>query len=384
MIRIIANHFDHSVEMEFPENETVLFTKCMEIQAAENFPPTALIEEIIEPKKLSVLENQIVNLDELNYLAKRFDSFTDGEMAQFFAAMEYEDIRNLKDLINLSFNLDKYTLITDVSDMSAVGLAYTLNTEGCVDPKEVGSDKLARIGYDLLNSNKGIFTPNGLLFKSDKPMKEVYDGQVFPSYAYKDFILSVDISYNEKSESVFLPDYELAIKKSVERLGAPVIEDCELNIECENPNYVLLNDNFADVLNGEGIFELNKLLEVLDETQVDSKKLRAAIDLMNVSTANNIITLAENLDDLEFIEDVSCGDYEAIGRFFVDTDCYEEYEISDDLQGFFNFAEFGEYIAEEKEGEFVPDGFMFYDGVGGMDDLRSQFESEESMTMGGM
>ena len=30
------------------------------------------------------------------------------------------------------------------------------------------------------------------------------------------------------------------------------------------------------------------------------------------------------------------------------------------------------------------DGFMFYDGVGGMDDLRSQFESEESMTMGGM
>ena len=61
-----------------------------------------------------------------------------------------------------------------------------------------------------------------------------------------------------------------------------------------------------------------------------------------------------------------------------------KYEISDDLQGFFNFAEFGEYIAEEKEGEFVPDGFMFYDGVGGMDDLRSQLESEESMTMGGM
>ena len=81
---------------------------------------------------------------------------------------------------------------------------------------------------------------------------------------------------------------------------------------------------------------------------------------------------------------MSYGDYEAIGRFFVDTDCYEEYEISDDLQGFFNFAEFGEYIAEEKVGEFVPDGFMFYDGVGGMDDLRSQFESEESMTMGGM
>ena len=155
MIKIIANKDDYSVIIAFPANDNVLHEKCKEIRAAENFPPTAIMEEIIEPKKLSVLENQIVNLDELNYLAKRFDSFSDEEMAQFFAAMEYENIRNLKDLINLSYNLDKYTLITDVSDMSAVGLAYMLNTEGCVDPKEVGSEKLARIGYDLLNSNKG-------------------------------------------------------------------------------------------------------------------------------------------------------------------------------------------------------------------------------------
>lgn len=384
MIRIIANHFDHSVEMEFPENETVLFTKCMEIHVADDFPPIVTAEEVLEPRELSTLVNKEINLDELNFLAKRLDSFTDKEMTQFFTAANYESMSNLKDLINLTFNLDKYTLITDISNMADVGLEYTLNTSGCIDPKEIGSERLAKIGYELLNSNKGVFTPYGLMFKSEKPMSEVYDGKVFPDYAYKDFILSVTISKNGKSESLFLPENALAIRKAAARVGAPEIDSCEFDIECENPNYVLLNDYFADVLKGEGIFELNKLLEVLDETQVDSKKLRAAIDLMNVSTANNIITLAENLDDLEFIEDVSYGDYEAIGRFFVDTDCYEEYEISDDLQGFFNFAEFGEYIAEEKEGEFVPDGFMFYDGVGGMDDLRSQLESEESMTMGGM
>lgn len=384
MIKIIANHNDRSVIITFPANENVLYEKCMEIQAAENFPPTALIEEIIEPKKLFVLENQIVNLDELNYLAKRFDSFTDGEMAQFFAAMEYEDIRNLKDLINLSFNLDKYTLITDVSDMSAVGLAYMLNTEGCVDPKEVGSEKLARIGYDLLNSNKGIFTPNGLLFKSDKPMEEFYDGQVFPAYAYKDFILSVDISYNGKSESVFLPDSELAVKKAVQRLGAPLIEDCKLNIECENPDYEKLEPHFEKILSNEGIYELNDLLQILAENLIDAKKLSSAIDFIGVSTADNMGVLAENLDELELIEDVSYGDYEAVGRFFVDSDCYEEYEISDDLQDFFDFAEFGEHVADEMDGEFVPEGFMFYEGNGVIGGLRNQLESEESMTMGGM
>lgn len=104
MIRIIANHFNHSVEMEFPENETVLFTKCMEIHVADDFPPIVTAEEVLEPRELSTLVNKEINLDELNFLAKRLDSFTDKEMTQFFTAANYESMSNLKDLINLTFN----------------------------------------------------------------------------------------------------------------------------------------------------------------------------------------------------------------------------------------------------------------------------------------
>ena len=146
MIRIIANHFDHSVEMEFPENETTILAKCMEIHVAEDFPQIVTVEEVLEPRELSTLVNKEVNLDELNYLAKRLDSFIDKEMTQFFTAVDYERMSNLKDLINLTFNLDKYTLINDISNMADVGLEYTLNTAGSVDSKEIGSERLAKIG----------------------------------------------------------------------------------------------------------------------------------------------------------------------------------------------------------------------------------------------
>ena len=60
----------------------------------------------------------MVNLDELNYLAKRMDSFFGDEETQFFEAIKLEHFTDMKDLINLTFNLDKYTLIKDVSDIN--------------------------------------------------------------------------------------------------------------------------------------------------------------------------------------------------------------------------------------------------------------------------
>ena len=44
-----------------------------------------------------------VNLDELDYLAKRLDSFTVGEFSQFQAMAEKLNLASMKDLINLTF-----------------------------------------------------------------------------------------------------------------------------------------------------------------------------------------------------------------------------------------------------------------------------------------
>ena len=62
-----------------------------------------------------------VNVEELNYLAKRLDSFDTGEAAQFQAMAHKLELFELKDLINLTFCCQQATVITDFSDLAAVG-----------------------------------------------------------------------------------------------------------------------------------------------------------------------------------------------------------------------------------------------------------------------
>ena len=149
------------------------------------------VRNIDYPTILSKLTGRTVNLDELNYLAKRLNCFDDDEMDQFEIAVEQENMSSLKDLINLSFNLDKFTLIKDISDMTKVGREYVLNTEGSVPADSKYDEKYAQVGMELLKSGRGVFTQKGLLFREDKPLEELYDGQVFPYFAYNASIVDI-------------------------------------------------------------------------------------------------------------------------------------------------------------------------------------------------
>ena len=62
-----------------------------------------------------------VNVEELNYLAKRLDSFDTGEAAQFQAMAHRLELFELKNLINLTFCCQQATVITDFSDLAAIG-----------------------------------------------------------------------------------------------------------------------------------------------------------------------------------------------------------------------------------------------------------------------
>ena len=71
-----------------------------------------------------------VNVEELNYLAKRLDSFDTGEAAQFQAMAHKLELFELKDLINLTFCCQQATVITDFSDLAAIGRDHYMNLHG--------------------------------------------------------------------------------------------------------------------------------------------------------------------------------------------------------------------------------------------------------------
>ena len=201
-----------NAEIEFPidddELQRILKKHYMPTDTTNLF----YVKAIDYPNALSVLNFKSVNLDELNYLAKRIVSFYGDELDRFEIAVKQSNADTLKDLINLTFNLDKFTLIKDISNMAKVGREYILNTEGSVPADSEYDEQYAQIGRELLCSGRGIFTEKGLLFVEDKPLDEVYDGQVFPCYSDKPCIAEVELEYNGKTETIFLPDSESACR----------------------------------------------------------------------------------------------------------------------------------------------------------------------------
>ena len=117
MIKIRIKNADHEIDIRFPISESELFAKLGEINAIEgkDAPESAFVTEVYWPEEFSMLKDRFANLDELNYLARRMESFDYHEYDQFLIGITKLENPTEKDLINLTFNLDHFTLCKDVS-----------------------------------------------------------------------------------------------------------------------------------------------------------------------------------------------------------------------------------------------------------------------------
>ncbi len=380
MIKIKIGNGDRETDIRFPISESDLYKKLAEIHAIDSSDKQqpVTVTGIYRPEEFSALEGQQVDLDEMNYLAKRMDSFDDREMDQFLIGISMQDEPSLKNFINLTFNLDHFTLVQDISNYGKIGRAYVMNTEGAVPANDEDDPKYAALGKRLIDRGLARITAKGLLIYDpfDK-LTEVYNGRTFPEYAYTSTLASAEVSYNGHTELLLLPDEELAIKKAIARLGAPSDRDCTFSFYF---NYIK-NDAWEKRMDGiirnEGIYEANTLLRALDADNMDLDKLTAAAEYADVDSTKDLIALAEHIGDFVFIKDAE--DYETVGRYFAETD--PKYDLNLELEDFFDFNGFGEYLAEANSGEFISSGFVcMKDGV----ELSEILDSDESMTMGGM
>lgn len=123
-----------------------------------------------------------VNVEELNYLAKRLDSFYTGEAAQFQAMAHKLELFELKDLINLTFCCQQATVITDFSDLAAIGRNHYMNLHGgsaSVDELNAldGYMDFEKYGQDCMENDCVTKTEFGLLRRIEPPFPEQTQGQ---------------------------------------------------------------------------------------------------------------------------------------------------------------------------------------------------------------
>ena len=325
-----------------------------------------------------------VNVEELNYLAKRLDSFDDGEAAQFQAMTYKLELFELKDLINLTFCCQQATVITDFSDLAAVGREHYMNLHGgCAKTEELDALDGEETARRLIESGSGTITPYGVVYDNGMKLKQVYDGRSFPCYYYEPNAITVAVTSKAEPEDtehitwLYLPMAQEEIDRALQRAGIADPADVRLHLEdTQLPDEV---DVLLD-MEQENLADLNALAQAADELSSDDmKKLGAVITLAKPQNAEQIKNLVENLDLFDFSPGAhSPAEY---GKYMIQQSGHFDYD--ENLDEFYDYEKYGLQRMGKEEGMFTDRGYIAYKGYTSLAEIMDGSQSSH-MEMGGL
>lgn len=123
------------------------------------------------------------SLDKLNYLASRIEELDKWDQEKFVAIMEAgcDEVSDIDDLINLTFNLDCYDFIHKITDEYDLGYYY-VHEAGIYSEKELGplSNYIdyERFGRDIRMDESGRFTDDGYIRNTGDSWDRQFDGSL--------------------------------------------------------------------------------------------------------------------------------------------------------------------------------------------------------------
>ena len=325
-----------------------------------------------------------VNVEELNYLAKRLESFDSGEAAQFLAMAHKLELFELKDLINLTFCCQQATVITDFSDLAAVGRDHYMNLHGgSAKTEELDALDGEETARQLIENGSGTITPYGVVYDNGMKLEQVYDGRFFPCYYYEPNTITVAVSSKNEPENtehltwLHLPMEREEIDRTLLRGGITGSEDVRLRLEdSQLPNEV---DVLLD-MEYETLSDLSELAEATDGlSNADMKKLGAVVMLAKPENAAQIKNLAENLDLFDFAPGAhSPAEY---GKYMIQQSGHFDYD--ENLDAFYDYEKYGSERMNEEDGMFTDRGYIAYKGYISMEEVMNGSQSSR-MEMGGL
>ena len=378
MIKLTVRWMNRFAEIEFPCTDTELQQKLTEVRPTDTSPDEIFVQAVHQPTMLSMLEDQFLNMDEVNFLAKRMDSFTYDELLQFYAAAQYEQLQSPKDLINLTYNLPCYTVVHDLRNLEAIGKTHYMNINGVVSASEMKKIDFAAIGRELIRSGNGKPTECGLLFKNqDVPYEEVYDGVNFPEYYHTECLAAVSITHGRKTEHLYLPCDELSITKAMYRVGAANTDELTVRLDSLEVDAHEWSDRIKQLLRDSSIYDVNEVLAAIDTADMNLDKLSAVMEYADADSPEAIIALAEHIDDFVFVPDV----HDPIAVSGSTIASIKEYALHPHLEDFFDHQRFGEHLIKLYDGKFVSGGYVCMDEGAYLDEILADIPDQG---MGGM
>ena len=323
------------------------------------------VQEIQEgPPILKRLEGSRVNLDELDYLAKRLDSFTNQEIAQFQCAAVSYDYSDIVDLINLTFSCQEVTVITDFSDLEEIGRNHymTLNG-GSASMEELNNLDGTETALLLIESGDGVVTPYGVVYDNCMRLSQDYDGRHFPEYYYTRCTVSVVLSADgrpEQQEMLYFPCAESKIARAVRRLGADRPEQCTATLGLSEVSDAVMGVFEHEFRLNEHLDTLNALTRYLQTFDGQAlEKFHTVFDTVWPQTPEEVLSLAENLHEFTVVPDISTA--EEYGRYMIQESGH--FEVGPSLEDYIDYQSYGERRVREEGGLFGDRGYVAYLGT---------------------
>ena len=342
---------------------------------------------------LNTLVGTLVNIDQLDYLAKRLDDFCSGEVSQFEAMAHKLELVHIKDLINLTFCCRQATVITDFSDLEQIGKSHIMTLNGGampMDQYQAVNGKEAAL--QLIDGGGGVITPYGVVYDNGMKLKQVYNGHQFPVYPYDGLFMVLEITpkrglaEGKNPEYLYLPAAEHQIERTLLRVGITSPHDAQIRIDCnELPEKV---DEALDIehLSGDDLPDLNRMCRAIEPlTEADMEKLNAVVLFAEAGDMMAVRQLAENLDQFDFVPGLQTP--EEYGRHMIRESGHFDYD--ENLEGFYDYHRYGEQQIQQEGGQFNECGYVAYHGTMPLEELMMEdpaekHQREQGLQMGGL
>ena len=336
--------------IELPLSDAELNFQMRRIGIEETVPMCRLVEVSEEDNPLHHFEGQTVNMDEINFFAKRMDSLTEYERKVLSAYASDYGVATMQDLINLTFSMRGLSLLTDFSDARQVGVCLCMDEFLAMSEEEKEQTNFIEFAEKTLRENRVEVLPYGVFVEHGFEMQEVYNGKTFPAYIASEETVAVVEVKNKAgdTEYLYLPTDICSMNKVKERLQ--VLDYWEMEVtRIENlrlPDILVpIPEDLKEIEQMTLFNEMCHAVKRFDEVKMN--QLAMVVEFTGLNDFTDVAYTATHLGEFEINPFVHND--EEYGKFLVTESGL--FDVDELLLPHINYASFA---TDKKEGKNDP------------------------------
>lgn len=311
-----------------------------------------------------------VNMDEVNFFAKRMASFTAYEQNVLEAYAYEQGMETIKDLINLTYSMKGLSLITDFSDRQQVGKRLFLDENIGISEEESRRINFVEYGEKVLAESDSKILPYGVFVTHGFEMQEVYNGRTFPEYLYDANKTVAVLEMKNKAgdkDYLYMPTDISSVNMMKERLKILDLLECSV----EEIHNIKLPESLVPepgkLSCAEELTYFNEMCQNICQFDAEKmKQLAMAVEFVGAKGYTDITYVAKCLNEIEIIPSVH-NDAE-YGKFLVIESGL--FEVDDLLLPHIDYAGFA---AEKRSGTLAESGYVSGGFVGTEKEIQEFF-----------